>query len=665
MGDFQKLLSLNRATVFLGLVSLGLVILAGCAHTAHVPSTPLAEEVVGLTAAYESEVAAAVAPHADIAQTPEPRHVQSTHATEYWDVTLDEVVRMALQNSQVLRDLGGRIVTQSGNVSTFYNPEVVGSDARTGVDAALSAFDAQLNSSILWRRNNRGLKQPPPGVTNIEIDQLTHQQRSSISKLMRTGTRLEVQQGLDYDKDDLGIPPNRFASAYTPFVGAEIRHPLARGGGRKYNEIAGPNAGPGVYNGIVIATLKTEIAETDFQIALRDYLFNVVRNYWFLKFAYERVVALESNLEVSRKLLAAAEEKSATGIADIDTINAARERFLNAELALQSALAGGPERQLFGILGTSGGLLSGNELGALAVERRLRFLIGLPASDGRLLRPVDGPSEAPLIFDWQEALSTALQHRPELARQQKVVRQRRLELLASRNQLLPTVDLIGQYRVLGFGDHLSGNSLIPQDGALDELSQAELQEWAAGLEFRWPVGNRIGHTAQRNALLVLAREEEVYRQQQLQISHEIASAVSELKRAQSALHLSRQRRQVAFERWDAAKRKLDEGYPIPIEVVLEAQARDADASTGLAVAVADYAIAVSLYNVAKGSLLKELAVCVTTEVPFAVTEGIGAMINEPLNTVPQASETMAEARTANAILQAPTVLDPSNTNTLR
>ncbi len=547
-----------------------------------------------------------VAPVTMLSETPQPRTVGDGGPIEYWDITLDESIRIALEHSQVLRDLGGRLLTQSNLASTSLNPNIVATDARVGIDAALSAFDAQLSGSVLWRRNNRGLKQPPFGSVKTEIDQRTQTSRAAITKILQTGTRVEVQQGLDYDKDDLGIPPNRFPSAFTPFVGAEVRHPLARGGGRQTNLIAGPNATPGTYNGVLIARIRADIAESDFEIALRDYLYNIIRNYWLLQFAYARLEANNDHVEVAQQLVAAAEKRLQEGTGDIEQVNQARERLLTAELNRQGVFAGAPERQLAGILGTNGAFLAGTDLGVLAVERRLRFLMGLPPSDGRLLRTVDTPSTAPYAFDWNEALSMAMARRPELNRQLKLVKQRRLEFLASKNQLLPTVDLIGQYRVLGFGDQLFGNQYIPQDGAMDELASAQLQEWAAGMEIKWPVGNRIGHTAEQNALLVLSREEAVLRQQQLQVSHELSSAASELQRAKSALQLSQQRFEVAQTRRVAIQRKFDEGIPVAIEQVWEAQLREADSMTGLALASADYGIAMASFSVARGTFLGDL-----------------------------------------------------------
>ncbi len=104
-----------------------------------------------------------------------------------------------------------------------------------------------------------------------------------------------------------------------------------------------------------------DIAEHDFQIAVRDYVANVVRSYWLLCFAYERMDAAEQSLEVAKQFWEAAKGKLAEGTIDADVEALARDRFLAQQIARDNAAIGSPERTLSGILGTSGALLTGTE----------------------------------------------------------------------------------------------------------------------------------------------------------------------------------------------------------------------------------------------------------------------------------------------------------------
>lgn len=522
------------------------------------------------------------------------------------DITLNEAIQLALQNSTVIRDLGGRVVSQPGQTNSNLNPVLIGSDPRIGVDAALSAFDAQLAASFNGRRNNRGLQQFVPLSPNTQIVQNQSDLTLGARRTFTTGTSVGLTNFTNYRRDDLGTPPNRFSSAYTVGLGGDIRHPLALGSGRDFNLIAGPNAQPGVYNGIFIARVRHDIAEHDFQIAVRDYIANVVRSYWLLCFAYERMDAAEQSLEVAKELWEAAKGKLAEGTIDADVEALARDRYLAQQIARDNAAVGSPERTLSGILGTSGALLTGTEPGVESMERRLRFLTGLPAFDGTILRPADRASHAPLTFDPSEALGLAMQRRPELQRQNLVVHQKQMELVASRSFARPRVDLVSELRVLGFGDHLGGAGREEDQNAVNELLQSELQEWAMGVEMQRPVGLRLGRTAQRNALVAVNKEAEILRQQQVQIAHEINAAITEIERSQKILDLTSHRREIALSHLSATMRKFEEGLPIPIEQVLEAQRAVNDSDTAVSIAAVDRAIAINNLLVARGTYLDDL-----------------------------------------------------------
>ncbi|MCC6509852.1 MAG: TolC family protein [Pirellulaceae bacterium] len=536
--------------------------------------------------------------------------VQASHAASgprsFRDITLNEAIELAMQHSTVIRDLGGRVVTQPGQTTSNLNPVLIGSDPRIGIEAALSAFDAQLSAGFNGRRNNRGLQQLIPLSDSTQIVQNQSDFQAAARRTLTTGTVVGLSNSANYRRDDLGVPPNRFSSAYLVALGGDLRHPLALGSGRDFNLIAGPNAQPGVYNGIFIARVRYDIAEHDFQIAVRDYIGNVVRSYWLLCFAYERMDAADDSLAIAQTLWEAAKTKLAEGTIDSQAEALARDRYLAQQIARDNAAVGSPERTLSGILGTSGALLTGSEPGVESMERRLRFLIGLPAYDGTILRPADRASHVPLTFDPNEALGLALQRRPELLRQNLVVHQKQMELVASRSFARPRVDLVSEVRILGFGDHFGGAGRDEDQNAVHELLSGQLQEWAMGVEMQRPVGLRLGRTTERNALLALNKEAEILRQQQMQIAHEIQAAIAEVDRAQKILDLTEHRRQIALANSSWTIRKFEEGIPIPIEQVLEAQRAVTDAVTASSIAAVDRSIAINNLLIARGTYLQDL-----------------------------------------------------------
>ena len=90
----------------------------------------------------------------EIIRTPAPRTIRDTQV-EYRDMSLQEAVRLALKHSKVLRDLGGAVLRAPDTVQTPFNPAIQETDPRFGVEAALSAFDAQFSSSLFFENNDR------------------------------------------------------------------------------------------------------------------------------------------------------------------------------------------------------------------------------------------------------------------------------------------------------------------------------------------------------------------------------------------------------------------------------------------------------------------------------------------------------------------------------
>ncbi len=123
------------------------------------------------------------------------------------DITLNEAIQLALQNSSVIRDLGGRVVSQPGQTNSNLNPVLIGSDPRIGIDAALSAFDAQLQGSFAGRRNNRGLQQFVPLSPNTQIVQNQSDLTLGARRTLTTGTNVGLTNFTNYRRDDLGRRP--------------------------------------------------------------------------------------------------------------------------------------------------------------------------------------------------------------------------------------------------------------------------------------------------------------------------------------------------------------------------------------------------------------------------------------------------------------------------
>ena len=100
-----------------------------------------------------------------------------------------------------------------------------------------------------------------------------------------TGDQYTIRNVIDFDRNT-NVANTYQNGAFDSYVEGEIRHPLLQGAGVEYNRIAGPGAKPGVYNGVLVARIRSDISTADFELGLRDYVSNVESAYWDLYFAY-------------------------------------------------------------------------------------------------------------------------------------------------------------------------------------------------------------------------------------------------------------------------------------------------------------------------------------------------------------------------------------------
>jgi hypothetical protein len=557
-------------------------------------------------------------PPSENAFTPEPRTIDHTAAPqqphEWWELSLDEAIQTAVSRSSVLRDLGGTIVRSPDSVRTILNPSQVASDARFGMEAALSEFDATLATSVTAEKNDRMINNfvASGGTRFFQQDLVTFQ--SQVSKLGAAGTRMTLRGISTYDNNNASF--NRFPSVWDSLVEAEVRQPLWQGAGARFNRLAGPNAVPGFYNGVLIARVNTDISTADFEMGLRDLVSNVENAYWDLYFAYRdldaKIQLRNAALDAWKRIKILVESDQASG--QIEREVQAREQYFRYEEEVQNALAGTLQQSTTTNNGSSGGSFRGIG-GVLVSERRLRLAIGLPITDGRMIRPADQPTLAKVNFEWADASDDAIARRPELLKQRLLIKRREMEYVAARNFLLPRFDVLGRYRFRGLGKDLIGNQTgLPFDPAdpngyfarssLGNLAAGNFQEWQLGGEITMPVGFRRGWAAVRNAQLNLARDKAVLEEQERQVMHDLSNAVGDMQRSYQIMETTYNRRLAAQQNVEILRFRVQSSQPVSAEQVLEAERRLGEADIQYHRSLVEHMIAIKNIHFEKGTLLE-------------------------------------------------------------
>jgi outer membrane protein TolC len=544
---------------------------------------------------------------------------------EMWDLSLQEVMRITLCNSQVMRQLGVRVllnplgttapetisrtIVNTVTPGTAYDPAIVESGyglptgtalaSGPGVEAALAAFDAQLDASVTWNKNREPQNRPDAGPATSFFPSIFAQDlgifTTGITKTTADGTTFSFRNNTNYQGNNTPAITQPLPSWWTTNFEASFSRPLLQGAGTQYNRIAGPmsfqqyatSGASNVIDGVVIARINTDTALADFEGGVRDLTHDVEEAYWDLYFAYRNLAAQkmgrDSALATWTKTAALFRTGSRGGSADREA--QARAQYFVFRGQVEQAMS-----DLF------------------TAESHLRYVMGLSVSDGRLIRPSDEPTTARMSFDWATIHSEAITRRVEVRKEKWLIKERELQLIAARNYLLPRLDATGTYRWLGLGDDLinpargQGRFNQPGSTAFGVLTGGEFQEWQIGLELSMPLGFRQELSAVRNHELLLARERALLQDLELEVSHQLGDAVRNVDLYYSLTQTNFNRR-VAAEKEVQAVQAAYDANRATMDLLLQAQARRAEAESAYYRSLVNYNRAIMGVHYRKGSLL--------------------------------------------------------------
>ena len=531
-----------------------------------------------------------------------PNEVGRNFEPEYFHLTLEQAISMTLQNSKVLRDLGGSVLINPNGVRSSYDPAAVYSDPRFGEEAALSAFDASLGVSMFFDNNDRVVNSTFVGNGGVFKQDLGNY-NIELRKRSVTGTQMALRHVTEYDANN--FVGNRFSSGWQTYFDAELRQPLLQGAGLRFNRIAGPSNQPGVINGVLIARIRSDVSLADFELGVRNLISNVENAYWDLYFSYYDLDAKKLARDESLALWKNKKAQQDQRLIGTTEVEQALEQYWRFESAVIDAYNG----SLVDRTSTNNGSFSGtfrNPGGVRVSERRLRLIMGLPINSSQLIKPISNPPDAPMQFDWNACAGEALALRTEIRRQRWRVKQRELELIANKNFLTPRLDLVGRHRWRGFGQ-----SLISQGGgagpptftnAWGNLTNGDNQEWQLGVELDMPIGFRQGHAAVRNAELLLVRENVLLKEQERNVMYGLSNAFGEVERSFLLLQAQDNRLRAAEKQVETLKALQKDGKAA-IDVLLEAQRQLVDSRIAYYQARVEYALSLKNLHFEKGTIL--------------------------------------------------------------
>ncbi len=386
---------------------------------------------------------------------------------------------------------------------------------------------------------------------------------AGVRKRIVTGTDVEVAATNNYERRIDGDAP--INPEYNPGLRFSLVQDLLKNLGIDVNR-----------TDILIAENNLSISREDLREVLMDNVFNVESTYWELFFALADLRVREDQL------------KRAQALVDREILK--REVQRSAELDVKTA-RGSVAAQTVQILAARNRITR--------IRRQLLKLLGVLAPDNadRTFVLADMPAVVPYEGELEAAIADALESRPDIIRSTLAIANSEIAERFARNQRLPTLQLFGDYAVLGADDDFDDAAEMARDGDIDT--------WQVGVRFEVPIPNRTARsrysiaetqTLQARVRLEAAKEN---------LTREVADALADVRTAEARYTTAIEARQLATDVLAARDKMFSLGRSQDNLEVLRAQESLANAERDVIRAQADHAIALAnLYRV-QGVLLEK------------------------------------------------------------
>lgn len=222
-----------------------------------------------------------------------------------------------------------------------------------------------------------------------------------------------------------------------------------------------------------------------------------------------------------------------------------------------------------------------------------------PVTSAVLILPADAPVEAPMIFDLDDEVNTAMENRFELGEQQLKIDAATVTVTVARNNLLPELDFIG--------------SVGPQGGGSNEITALQTNaefdhlDYTLGFKFTMDIGYRAERAIWQRTLLQRDQAIEQYASLTEQVAVDVTTSARAVSTAWDEVGVNREARYHAEEALRAINERERDNEPLTpvfVQLKLDTQERLAASLQAEAESVANYNIAISALERAKGTLLR-------------------------------------------------------------
>lgn len=460
-------------------------------------------------------------------------------------LTVDEAVQRALENNA---DLAVEKFTPESAVLTITDAE--------------AAYEPTLTSTLQRTSRTNKAANTQAGAGTVENDNWIW--NFGASKLFTTGGTLSATFN-----NNRNIT-NNFFSTFNPTANSaftvNFTQPLLKNRSIDSSRL-----------NLKLTKRNREISDLQFRAIVVSTLANVRKLYYDLIYAGENLGAQRKSLALAQKFLNENQIKVNVGtLAPLDVVAAESEVATREE----------------------GVVIAENALAeAQDALKRVIFPKNDPDAWSTDIVAKDRPTADPVAVDTPAAIANALQKRIDFAVAQKNFENIQDQLKLAKQGTKPTLDLVANYGILGTGgtqlrDLDTGlllDSPIPggYSDAVSEMFGFGYPTWVVGVNFSFPIGNKLAKNSAARAQIAYDQYSAVLRRAELQIASEVRTAARAVETNFKRVATTRSARTLQLRRLDAEEKKFAAGMSTNF-LVTQAQRDLALAEVAELRAISDY-----------------------------------------------------------------------------
>lgn len=499
---------------------------------------------------------------------PTPQAIADLVRSGQLPLTMNDLINLILQNNL---DIG---VNRLSPLSFQYL-----------IDSMYRPFEPTLHLQATVNRNTTPSTSILAGAANPST--LSGSYTVGFSQALASGTLVGIDATMNRNSSN-----NNFSTLNPSWQGS-VRYAFTQHLARDFGRLVNTHQ-------IRVAHNNEKISEIQFERQLIDLVAQAQRSYWDLVFSVEDIKVKQRSVDLAQKTLSDNRIQVQIGtLAPIDIVQA------ESEVA---------NRRVQFVTSTYTEVQTQDQVKKLITSQ------GDPGTVLAKLTPMQGvrkpdPND---VLPVEQAIKIALENRPEMKQIQIDLENKKIDYEYTKNQLLPSVDLVASYTQIGVAGTKATNpnpffsSTLPLNPdllgglgtAFGQVFSYNYTGYSAGISVQIPLRNRAAQGDNARAATEKRIAENRITAQAQQIALEVRNALTLVDMNKARIEAAQTARELAERRLEAEQKKFDLGAST-IRFVLEEQRNVAQAQTDELQSLVNYTKSLVDVDRATGMTLKK------------------------------------------------------------